>query len=295
MRDGSEVYFTAFGNTNATEVTCTFRVSGKIPELWCPVTGRRWRANDWHETDGLTTVKFPIDPIASVFVVFRPAAIATASVEPGRTLTRETAIEGAWTVTFPAKFAPNPLAKGADERVEFPDLVSWSDRSERDIRYFSGTATYRKAISCAPPNDGERLVLDLGEVKNFADVTVNGRLYPTLWKPPFRVDITDVAKDGRLVVKVKVTNLWVNRLIGDDALPVDCEWNGEGRVGLKEIPAWVRNGEPSPSGRLTFTTWRHWLKGDQPLASGLLGPVKLLSFREICHEAFLQNKSDILQ
>ena len=278
MRDGSEVYFTAFGNTNATEVTCTFRVSGMIPELWCPVSGRRWRANDWHEADGLTTVKFPIDPIASVFVVFRPAAIATASVEPERTLTRETAIEGAWSVSFPAKFAPNPLAKGADETVAFSELVSWTERPERDIRYFSGTATYRKTISCAPPKGRERLMLDLGEVKNFADVTVNGRPYPTLWKPPFRVDVTDAAKDGRFEVEVKVTNLWVNRLIGDDALPVDCEWNGEGRVGLKEIPAWVRNGEPSPSGRLTFTTWRHWLKDDNPLASGLLGPVKLLSY-----------------
>ena len=80
----------------------------------------------------------------------------------------------------------------------------------------------------------------------------------------------------RLEVAVKVTDIWVNRLTGDDALPVDCERNGNGRVGLKEIPAWVRNGEPSPSGRLTFTTWRHWLKDDQPLASGLLGPVKLL-------------------
>lgn len=279
MRDGSEFYFVAFCNTNAAKATCTFRVSGKIPEMWCPVTGRHWRANDWREADGLTTVRFPINPIASVFIVFRPAAIATAPVEPERTLTRETAVEGAWSVSFPAKFAPNPLAKGTDETVEFPELVSWTERQERDIRYFSGTATYRKTIACAPPKGGERLMLDLGEVKNFADVTVNGRPYPTLWKPPFRIDITDILNSSTsqpLNISIRVTNLWVNRLIGDDALPVDCEWNGEGRVGLKVIPAWVLNGESSPSGRLTFTTWRHWLKDDQPLASGLLGPVKLL-------------------
>ena len=277
--DGGDAYFVAFGNTNETEVTCTFRVSGKIPEMWCPVTGRHWRANEWWEADGMTKVRFPIDPIASVFVVFRPAALATAPVEPPRTIAKETPVSGGWTVAFPAKFSPNPLAKGPEEAVFFPDLVSWTERPERNIRCFSGSATYEKTIECAVPREGERVVLDLGEVKNFADVSVNGHRYPTLWKPPFKVDVTDAAKSGRLTVEVKATNLWVNRLIGDDALSEDCLWNGRGRVGLKEIPAWVRNGEPSPSGRLTFTTWRHWLKDDKPLVSGLLGPVKLLLFR----------------
>ena len=253
-----------------------FRVSGKVPELWCPVTGKRWRANRWCERDGLTSVTLPINPIASVFVVFRPAALATAPTVRERVTKREVAVEGPWQVSFPAKFAPNALAQGPDEAVDFPALVSWTERPERDIRYFSGSATYAKSVACPAPGEGERILLDLGGVKNFADVTVNGRALPTLWKPPFRVDVTDAAKTGRLDVRVKVTNLWPNRLIGDDALPVDCAWEGEGRVGLKEIPAWVNEGKPSPLGRLTFTTWRHWLKDDPPLVSGLLGPVRLL-------------------
>lgn len=275
--DGSEAYFVTFANTEEARTVCRFRVTGKVPELWNPETGEVCRAVDWVPEGAMTKVAFEIRPIGSMFIVFRPEGLATAPVCRPRTLRRTEEVKGPWTVSFPAKFAPNPLAKGADETAEFPELVSWTERPERDIRYFSGTATYRKTIVCAVPSAEERLMLDLGEVKNFADVTVNGRRYPTLWKPPFRVDVTDEVKDGRLAVEVKVTNLWVNRLIGDDALPSDCEWDGEGRVGLKDIPAWVRNGEPSPSGRLTFTTWRHWLKSDHPLVSGLLGPVTLSS------------------
>ena len=276
--DGSEAYFVAFANTEETRTACRFRVTGKVPELWNPETGEIGRAVDWATEGAMTKVAFAIRPIGSMFVVFRPQPLATAPVVPTRKQKAERVVEGKWSVTFPAKFAPNPLAQGPDETVEFPALVSWTDRPERDIRYFSGSATYRKEIVCAAPSDGERLTLDLGEVRNFADVTVDGQRYPTLWKPPFEADVTEAAKDGRLVVEVKVTNLWVNRLIADDAFAPDCDWDGKGRVGLKSIPAWVRKGAPSPSGRLTFTTWRHWLKDDKPLVSGLLGPVKLRSF-----------------
>ena len=128
-------------------------------------------------------------------------------------------------------------------------------------------------------------MLDLGEVKNVAEVSVNGKSYPALWKPPFTIDVTDAAKgDGSLELQIKVTNLWPNRLIGDDSLPPDCEWTARpyGRTtewGIKEIPAWVKEGKPSPTGRHTFTTWKHWSKEDALLPSGLLGPVSLRRVR----------------
>ena len=127
------------------------------------------------------------------------------------------------------------------------------------------------------------MFLDLGEVRDFAEVTVNGRTFPALWRPPYRVDITDALTGGeRLDVSVRVANLWPNRLIGDDILYAeDCEWKGEVRRGVKEIgikalPQWVKEGLPSPTGRHTFTTWKHWDKADGLLASGLLGPVRMV-------------------
>ena len=195
--------------------------------------------------------------------------------------------------------------------VTWASLKDWTADVDPDIKYFSGTATYRKRISCekalALATSGERVMLDLGVVKNFAEVTVNGKKFPVLWRPPFRVDITDAVKttsvqqqgaccstlavssatttsvqqQGCIDLEIKVTNLWPNRIIGDDRLYADdCAWNGVPRRGVKEfgvreIPQWVKEGKTSPTGRHTFTTWRHWSKEDDLLPSGLIGPVIL--------------------
>ena len=191
-------------------------------------------------------------------------------------------VEGAWEVEFPHAFAPNGTvyAEGAPEKVGFPRLCDWSEHKLEGVRYFSGTAIYRKEIEIKGA-EGERVELDLGNVRNVAEVTVNGKTYPALWKPPFRIDITDaLAADGKAKLEIKVANLWANRLIGDDRTKSpDCEWSGKKtsagvkEIGVKEIPGWVKRGERSPTGRFTFTTWQHWDKDDSLLSSGLLGPV----------------------
>jgi hypothetical protein len=112
----------------------------------------------------------------------------------------------------------------------------------------------------------------LGTVKNFATVSVNGQDFATLWKPPFRVNITTAAKPGANHLIIKVTNLWPNRMIGDEQLPPDCEWNGDQ---LAAWPQWLLDGRPSPTGRLTFSTWHALTKKSPLLESGLLGPVTL--------------------
>ena len=191
-------------------------------------------------------------------------------------------VEGPWEVSFPNGFAPNALAKGPEEKVTFDRLQSWSERPEEGVRYFSGSATYRRRLT-VPANapKGSRLVLDLGEVREVAEVTVNGRTYDPLWRPPFRLDVTDAMKDGTIDLSVRVANLWANRLIGDDrTCAPDCEWQGKvvrgvKEIGIRRIPDWVKAGRPSPTGRHTFTTWKHWDKDDDLLPSGLIGPVRL--------------------
>ena len=196
-------------------------------------------------------------------------------------------VAGAWTVSFPNGFLPNKLAQGPDETVTFDRLASWSENRNPGVRYFSGIATYAKTLDGADlaklrTAPGTRLVLDLGDVRNFAEVTVNGTTFPVLWKPPFRVDITDAVRPGASAdLRIRVANLWANRLIGDDREHADdCTWQGGMKdgvkeIGLKEIPQWVKEGKKSPTGRCTFTTWKHWDKNDELLPSGILGPVYL--------------------
>ncbi len=243
---------------------CVFKVVEDDPQP--PPT---WEWRDGHV--------FAWQPLAAT-LAYSDGTTRRVAAEPPAAVT----VDGAWDVSFPA-------GRGAPESVEFPTLKSWTTFPDEGIRYFSGTATYRKRIagfgSRGPVlKPGARLMLDLGEVRNFAEVTVNGRKFPALWQPPYRLDITDAVADanGALDVEVKVTNLWPNRLIGDDTLfAPDCEWSCNPRRhntlewGIKNIPKWVWEGKKSPTGRLTFTTWRHWSKQDAPLKSGLIGPVRL--------------------
>jgi hypothetical protein len=177
-------------------------------------------------------------------------------------------IEGGWTVAF-------PRPTGKPREAEFKRLTSWSRHSDPEIKYFSGTAVYRKTFSMAPDMlaDGRAVHLDLGRVAVMARVTLNGKDLGLLWTSPFRIDVSPALRVGENRLEVRVTNLPVNRLIGDEQLPEDSERTPEGQ--LKTWPAWLSEGKPSPTGRRTFATYRIWRK-DSPLQeSGLLGPVRL--------------------
>lgn len=176
-------------------------------------------------------------------------------------------LTGDWDVNF-------PLNKDKSEETVFKELTSWTSSTLDEVRHFSGTATYRKKVSIPSKfvGDDYSLELDLGSVRVIAEVIVNGQNLGILWKAPFRVSLENVVKTGENEIEVRVTNLWANRLIGDDRLPEDFEW---GEWTLKSWPAWLINGEKRNSERTTFTTWKHWNK-DSPLQlSGLLGPVQI--------------------
>jgi hypothetical protein len=177
-------------------------------------------------------------------------------------------VAGAWDLRFP----PNT---GAPEQVTLEKLASWSEHNSPGVRHFSGTATYTKTISVPAELLGRNhhLYLDLGNVQVIAQARLNGKDLGVLWKSPYRVEITDAAKPGDNTLEVQVTNLWVNRMIGDETLPEDSERNPNGT--LKEWPPWVQEGKPSPTGRYTFTSWRLWKAADPLQESGLIGPVTL--------------------
>ncbi len=182
-------------------------------------------------------------------------------------------ITGPWEVSFPPGW-------NAPAKATFEQLQSWTENADAGVKYFSGTATYSKDFDLPADLPGSRreLWLDLGAVKNLAEVSLNGKSLGILWKPPFRVNVTAAARPGRNTLEIKVTNLWPNRLIGDEQLPPDSEWKGEE---LKSWPQWLLDGKPSPTGRVTFTTWHHWSKDAALLDSGLFGPVTIQAAEEV--------------
>jgi len=184
-------------------------------------------------------------------------------------------IAGPWELDFPPNW-------GAPAKVALDKLISWTEHADEGVKYFSGTATYVKTFAwSAKKQKDERYVLDLGDLKNIAEVELNGKRLGILWRPPFRVDVTDALQKGDNALRVKITNLWPNRLIGDEMKADDREWAG---AHIQEIPQWVKDGKPSPTGRYTFTVWHHWTADDDPLPSGLFGPVLVRTVKTVAVE-----------
>ena len=277
--DGAETYFVSCPNEKSGAFTCSFRIDGFEPELWDAESGKVGIVpKAWKRVGGRTEVTFVLPPSGSTFVVFRRRTerMAGARAAIAEEVGAETPLDRPWKVTFPVSW----YSDGTETKtVEMKTLTDWTSLEDPDLKYFSGTAEYAYGKVAA----GE---LDLGTVKDFATVFVDGRKVATLWRPPYRCAIPA----GELTVKV--TNLWPNRMIGDDRLYAeDCEWDGNTAVRgykccpVKRLPDWVREGRPSPTGRHTFSTWKHWSKEDDLLPSGLLGPVRLTTVGQVAGRA----------
>ncbi len=230
-----------------------------------------------------TEGKTPVCELTSAgLVAWQPGRYAITTATGRKTqanialLPKPLEITGPWDITF-----NSGSSKEAAKSVHSAELASWSDNTDPDIKYFSGTAAYRAVFDI--PKDlirSDRVFrLDLGDVRVMAQVRLNGKDLGTLWKPPFAIDVTDAIRPGTNYIQVKVANLWINRLIGDEQLPEDSERNPNGT--LKAWPQWLLEGKPSPTGRQTFTSWRMWGKDDALQPSGLLGPVSITVGKKI--------------
>lgn len=260
-----DVYWVSNGERRTVNARCTFRVTGKAPELWHPETGAMRALPEFSTAGGRTTVPLRFEAEESYFVVFRAGAGGQRTGKNFPALKTAGEIAGGWTVEF------DPQWGGPAGAVRFEKLEDWTARPEEGIRYYSGTAKYATTFA-APAAGGGRVLLDLGRVCEFAQVRVNGRDCGTQWKRPFRFDITEALRPGENRLEVLVTNLWPNRMIGDERLPEDAEWV---KNRLARWPDWVLEGRKSPAKRYTFTHIRLYTKDSPLLRSGLLGPVRL--------------------
>ncbi len=279
------------------EVDCYFRVSGKTPEIWDPMTGKILKQTVYREENGVTVVRLRLAPEGSAFVVFRepseddhiiaikkdggslfpvssnkvgdvPRAkvglegdsVFLEAFESGTYQLKRSdgkdadikiddvppplPINGPWKLCFPRGW-------GAPEEVTISELKSWTEFDNDGIKYFSGTASYFNQFSLSKKKkEGKRLYLDLGNVQELAEVILNGKSLGVAWIAPYRIDITDEVKEGKNELEIQVVNLWPNRLIGDQFLPVEK--------------------------RRTKTNVRKFDKDYSLRTSGLLGPVQII-------------------
>ena len=240
----ADIYFLDNRSDHDQTVDATFRVTGKAPELWYAETGKSQPAS-YRIADRRTTVPLHFGPWGTVFVVFREPAKAAFRTLPKPVESQLATVDGPWNVSFEP-------GRGAPATATFDKLISWSDSTDAGVKYFSGIGTYTKTIQ-APADwfkSGAKLWIDLGDVKNLAVVTVNGKQLGTVWHAPYRVDATSALKPGANDVSIQVINAWVNRLIGDQ--------------------------QPGAT-KYTFADVKPYKANSPLLPSGLLGPVVIES------------------
>lgn len=170
------------------------------------------------------------------------------------------------------------LSGKSDSKKEFStkSLKSLHLYTDKDIKYFSGTANYTSHINITKEQlaQDKRLILDLGNVAFFAEVFINGVQIPTLWKAPYISDITQLVKEGKNEIKINVTNLWTNRLVGDELLPEENKYDKWGEI--EKLPDWYIKNQPYKGKRNTFVTWKQYDKEGPLTEAGLIGPVRII-------------------
>ncbi len=304
-----DIYF--FFNPDSIERTyiCTFNVDGKIPEIWNQMTGEIKKLGSFEHINGQTNVAITLPAEGSSFIVFSESSKGIKTIQPisaakqtalhiALTANKQTRIEvsengrydlkrtngkneqlvvqdipepitinNSWEVTFPD-------IKSGSKTLTFPLLLDWTEHENEEIKYYSGTAYYATTFDMKEDftANNRRFTLDLGTVNVAARIMLNGKDMGVLWMKPHTLDITNALVKGKNTLKIEVTNLWTNRLIGDENFANETGYN----VRMDEMPEWYTDNKvPNLGERSSFCAYPFYQKGDPLLPSGLLGPVKI--------------------
>lgn len=244
--DEGDIYFISNQSENPVDINPSFRVAGKLPELWNPLTAEIRLLPEFTCADGVTTVPVRLEGFESSFIIFRKKGT------PAKTTARNYPVkEVLATVSSPWQVDFEKGKRGPEEAVTFPALQDRTESTDPSIRYFSGKAIYTNRITLDKLPQ-KALYLDLGKVMVMAKVKINGQYVGGVWTTPYRLPVGDFLRKGENLIEVEVVNNWRNRLIGDASLPE------------KE--------------RGTWTNVNPW-NADSPLqSSGLIGPVEIQAY-----------------
>lgn len=244
--DEGDIYFISNQSETPVDINPSFRVDGKLPELWNPLTAEIRLLPEFTCADGVTTVPVRLEGFESSFIIFRKKGT------PAKTTARNYPVkEVLATVSSPWQVDFEKGKRGPEEAVTFPALQDWTESTDPSIRYFSGKAIYTNRITLDKLPQ-KALYLDLGKVMVMAKVKINGQYVGGVWTTPYRLPVGDFLRKGENLIEVEVVNNWRNRLIGDASLPE------------KE--------------RGTWTNVNPW-NADSPLqSSGLIGPVEIQAY-----------------
>ena len=273
---GRNVFFVANHSAHAASIDLALP-SKEVSARWFdPVTGK---ISSVDVIGGVVSMSFA--PNASGFLEVvkcttspTPSSSPTPTPSPSPSTSTSTSTKLHLTKPFTVTFG--------ERTIQMTELKDWTSFEDPLVRYFSGTAVYRTTFSLDASQTGAERI-SLGNCnRQVAEVTINGRKIGTLWCEPYEIDLPrGILKSGENELRIDFTNVWANRLIGDEQEKADCEFVPAQFMGggshLKRFPDWFKDGiSARPSkGRKCFTDWNFFTKDSPLVPSGLLGPIEL--------------------
>ncbi len=234
----TEIYWLDNRSNDPTDATIQFRVDGKIPMKWNAETGTSEPVS-YEIKNGTTVIPLHFESWESFFIVFKDKALNKSWTIRKPTTSVVTAVNSHWTIDF-----------GNNKKLDSDHLTSWSASNDEEIQYFSGTAEYQNKFKIPSIHAGSKYILQLDQLYQIAEVFINNKNAGTIWKKPYQLDITKALRLGNNDIKIKVTNLWINRLIGD--------------------------AQPGVKSKTTFTTIPFYQANSKLVESGIIGEVQVL-------------------
>lgn len=211
-----EIYFITNQSEQKIKFDAFFRVRAGTPYWFDAVTGKVRQLSVNNRSDFGTSISMALDLNESGFVVFDlqkdDKSFSTLPNFPEFFLIKQ--IEKPWAVTFKGISDQGKR----DSLVYFNNLISWSDHDDKQIRDFSGMAIYTNSFHLERGTKKEALYLETAPLVGMATVRVNGKPVGTLWTAPWRVEISEAAREGENKIEIEVVSTWKNRLISESKL-----------------------------------------------------------------------------
>jgi len=231
------------------------------PELWDDISGEKSTIPEYSEKDGKTFIPLKFGPYDSWFIVFRDKSLKSLKGInfPEKEIVKN--IDGSWNVSFNTEL-------GAPANVKFERLTDWTTNDNNEIKYYSGSATYKKDFDFSGDTT-KKSYLNLGKVEAMASVRLNGKNLGILWRYPYQVEITKALIQGKNILEIDIVNTWWNRIIGDKQPNAKKQytWTSFGSIDPNTKPE-----SDHPADQIFQVPWN--VTSDL-LPSGMMGPVTI--------------------
>ena len=273
-----DFYFLANTSKDPQRLDAEFHAKG-VPEWWLLESGATELVPVFEPTGAGTRLRFTLGPLESRVYSFAPQDRQAVAFESDLDIQESSA--KAWSsgrffvrgrrgrqsidvIGLPAPVVLLPswglsFEGSSIKPLRLESLVSWTEITT--ARFFSGRGVYEAEVENPfAPSADLGVVLDLGSVRETADVSVNGTAVGVKWMRPYRLDVSATLRRGRNSIRIVVTNLLINRILGEG--PIDYS------------AVYAKYGNRFPPGE-------EWDSVRDPFPSGLLGPVRLVYYRRL--------------